>query len=362
MTRIGLLSYWMNGYWSASVVALGGALVLGSWPRIRKHLRLRDAGFMGFGLVILANSRPYEGLVMCVPVAAAMIGWLAGALATGYYYRAVTGSPFRMAYQVNRSTYASAPYFLWQPEPPEPPYRYDTMRSLYRSERTGYEENFTVHGFLTRAGQKAEAWWRLYLGPLLTIPLLVLPCLVLQRKMRLPLAIVLAMIAGFSVQSWFLPHYFSPAFGALYILIVQCLRYLWCARSSGSHFGPALVRAIPVLACAMIVLRLTAVAAGVQIEPAWPRGNLLRAKVEQQLEATPGQHLVIVDYGPHHDPHLEWVYNAARIDAARIVWARDMGSEGNRELLNYFSRRRVWQINPDSFPTRLEPYGDHPSK
>jgi hypothetical protein len=27
--RLGLLSYWMNGYWAASIVALGGALVSG---------------------------------------------------------------------------------------------------------------------------------------------------------------------------------------------------------------------------------------------------------------------------------------------------------------------------------------------
>src|SRR5712691_8560697 len=57
--RLGILSYWMNGYWSGSVVALGGALVLGSWPRIKKHARATDAILMAIGLAILANSRPY---------------------------------------------------------------------------------------------------------------------------------------------------------------------------------------------------------------------------------------------------------------------------------------------------------------
>src|SRR5579872_5275128 len=61
--RLGILSYWMNGYWSASIVALGGALVLGAWPRIRERLRASDSLLMGIGLIILANSRPYEGLV-----------------------------------------------------------------------------------------------------------------------------------------------------------------------------------------------------------------------------------------------------------------------------------------------------------
>ena len=76
--RLGILSYWMNSYWGASVAALGGALVLGAWPRIRKRLSAYDALLMALGLVILANSRPYEGLVLSIPVALAVIFWLAG--------------------------------------------------------------------------------------------------------------------------------------------------------------------------------------------------------------------------------------------------------------------------------------------
>jgi hypothetical protein len=76
--RLGILSYWMNSYWCASVAALGGALVLGAWPRLRRRMRIRDALLMGAGLVILANSRPYEGLIFSLPVAAAMLLWLTG--------------------------------------------------------------------------------------------------------------------------------------------------------------------------------------------------------------------------------------------------------------------------------------------
>jgi hypothetical protein len=314
--RLGLLSYWMNGYWAASIAALGGALVLGAWPRLRKHLRVSDSLLMGLGVVILANSRPYEGLLFCLPVVGAMLLWLwkqhphfkiafyrtllplflvlaCGASATGCYYRQVTGNPFRMAYQVNRATYAAAPYFLWQRALPEPAYHHEVMRTLYLSERTDFEKNFTVEGFLGYAAQKAVFWWRFYVGPLLTLPLLVLPWVIRQRKMRLPFAICGAMIASFAVQSWTLPHYFSPAVGALYILLVQGTRHLWHSplmnRRIGSALnGPALVRAIPVLACAMILLRLTAVAAGVQIESSWPRGNLERAEIKRELSQIPG--------------------------------------------------------------------------
>ncbi len=134
--RLGILSYWVNGYWSASVVALGGALLLGALPRLQKAGRTRDAIIMSLGLALLANSRPYEGLLLSIPVAAAMalglfrtrftrrtvsavlvplIALLAlCSVATGYYYYRVTGSPFRMTYEVNREAYAAAPYFRWQ--------------------------------------------------------------------------------------------------------------------------------------------------------------------------------------------------------------------------------------------------------
>ena len=76
--RLGILSYWMNGYWSASIVALGGALVVGAMPRLKHSAKIRDAVWLGVGLAILANSRPYEGFLLGVATAICLAMWLFG--------------------------------------------------------------------------------------------------------------------------------------------------------------------------------------------------------------------------------------------------------------------------------------------
>jgi hypothetical protein len=378
--RLGILSYWMNGYWSASIVALGGALVLGSWPRIRKCPRVSESLLMGIGLVILANSRPYEGLVFSIPIAFAMLFWLAGkkrppiqvclscvvlplsliiacgAFATGYYYHRVTGSAFRMTYQVDSEVYGGAPYFIWQKPQPEPVYRHAVMRDFYRWTMEEFEKNSTFSGYLTRAVNRVLSWWQFYLGPLMSLPLLSLPWIVRRKKMLLPLSICGAMIVGVAFETWMLPHYFAAATGALYILLIQCMRQLRQWLPAGRELGQTLVQAVTLLAVSMIFLRVAVAAVHLQIEPAWPRGNIERAKILYRLEQLPGPQLVIVQYGTHHDIHNEWVWNKADIDHAKVVWARDMGDDKNRDLLQYFQDRKVLCVEGDNPTPQLLPY------
>src|SRR5690348_10561540 len=76
--RFGVFSYWDDSYWGGAHAALAGALVLGALPRIFRHQRVRDALIMASGVGMLANSRPYEGFVLALPVAAALVLWMTG--------------------------------------------------------------------------------------------------------------------------------------------------------------------------------------------------------------------------------------------------------------------------------------------
>jgi hypothetical protein len=79
--------------------------------------------------------------------------------------------------------------------------------------------------------------------------------------------------------------------------------------------------------------------------------------VNQQLADIPGQLLVFVRYSPRHIFQDEWVYNEASIDAARIIWARDLGPQDNERLRAMYPGREVLLLEPDVRPLpQLSPY------
>ena len=76
LLRLGLFGYWINSYWGGALAALGGALVIGALPRIVRFARPRDAAILALGEVILAMSRPLEGLIFSIPVLAVLLIWI----------------------------------------------------------------------------------------------------------------------------------------------------------------------------------------------------------------------------------------------------------------------------------------------
>ena len=74
--RLGLFSYWINTYTGAGIIsALGGALVLGALPRLIRSHRSGYSLFLGCGVILLAGTRPYEGMLLCIPVS---LPWASG--------------------------------------------------------------------------------------------------------------------------------------------------------------------------------------------------------------------------------------------------------------------------------------------
>jgi hypothetical protein len=82
-----------------------------------------------------------------------------------------------------------------------------------------------------------------------------------------------------------------------------------------------------------------------------------RIAVNQALARIPGDLLVFVRYQyPQHPFQDEWVYNPADIDDSRVVWARDLGSDEDKKLLDYFPKRRALLLEPDARPPLLSDY------
>src|SRR5258708_7648350 len=81
-----------------------------------------------------------------------------------------------------------------------------------------------------------------------------------------------------------------------------------------------------------------------------------RTGIERALAEVPGRQLVFVRYWPQHIFQYEWVYNAADIGGAGVVWARDLGAEVNDKLRRYYPDRTVWLLEPDARPPKLSRY------
>lgn len=379
VARLGLLSYFTNGYWSSCLPAVGGALVLGSLPRIQHGARRFHAVVLGVGLFILANTRPYEGFLLSAGVAIALLSWIPGknrpptrvwlarfvlplvltlvplAAWTGYYYYRVTGSPFQMAYDSNREAYAMGRYFIWQKPWPQKSFDHAKMRAYYERELSEATENRTVRGFFRRAGIKLYYFWQVYLVQPLPFFLIALPCAVRDRRLRVPWMIGGIFVIGLAVEVWFLPHYFAPAAALLYLILMQCARHLRWFTWSRRPVGLALVRAISFVYVATVVLRLGLAVTHVHPEKQWQHGDMERAAIAKELRGLPGQHVVLVRYAPDFDLDREWVSNGADIDSQKIVWARDMGAEKNQELLDYYRGRKFWEVEADG-GAGAEPY------
>jgi hypothetical protein len=74
------------------------------------------------------------------------------------------------------------------------------------------------------------------------------------------------------------------------------------------------------------------------------------------LETIPGPHLVFVRTKTDEYNLFQWIYNDADINAARVVWARDLGKDRNADLIRYFPTRQAWIVDPNVEPATCTKY------
>jgi len=377
----GITGYWMNSYWGGAVAATAGALVLGAFARILRWQRTRDALILGFGLAVLANSRPFEGLLFSLPMGFSLALWLwrhrtrscltrivlplglvlgFAAVATGYYNWRVTGNALQMPEVLNRRTYAMAPLFLGQQPRLEPEYRNVEVRRFYTEwELSRYLKTQTVRGLIREEWAKLATLWWFFLGPVLPLSLLALPRVVRDRRMRLLLITAVVTLAGLAVEAWHQPHYFAPMTCIVYAVVIQGLRHLRQWRRNRTKLGRALVPIVGIACFAVCLFNIRAEYLGVPRNPPTYPWHWQRAEIMERLEDAGGKHLVVVRYSSGHDPIHEWVYNRAQIDAAKVIWAQDMGDR-NQELISFFNGRQAWLLEPDEpGMARLSPYSEN---
>ncbi len=373
-----LMVGWTQQYWGGSVSILGGALILGGVGRLRSGVHVRDALLTAAGMAILANSRPFEGLVLTV-VAFAYLAWsLPGKKRVGlrdlllrvaapmlaillpttagmaYYNWRVTGEALEMPYMLHEKTYAVAPPFLWQAQRPEPPYHDRQLREFHaRWEADFYRDQRSWRGFLSGAADKLLDLSSHYFAALLVFPLalLAIPWVWRNRAVRLSLLLLGLFAVAILSETWMHPHYAAPLFPVVILLLVQGIRSLRLWRWQSKPSGLFLWRAA--LLASFITYLPSAVLIAMERNQGW---NRVRAEMIDGLEKKGGKHLVLVRYGGHHALEQEWVYNGADLEKAPVIWARLLGRTADRRLLAVFGDRRVWLLEADARRPELVPY------
>lgn len=377
VARLGVFSYWVNAYWGGAFTALGAMLVVGSLPRLLRQPRWHLGLLLGLGTAILMVSRPYEGALLCIPVAAlllvrlarpSLVAWkggrgdfirvalpvllLAGAGGTLLllHNQATTGKLFKTPYSLNRETYADAPAFLISPpvqsQQRGPPY----FRTFYAEESASFERRGSPAEIARSILAKIHYTWNFYVGPTFTAAFVV--GLYAARHRRFVLGTLVFFGAGYFLETWNFPHYTAPIFPVLLIITLMGFEQLRTFAPGGRPVGLALTRALPTAAIALLLLPAASVLFGrpalesnTYSQPCCALGQEnVKSRLTAQLLASPGPDLVLVKDGPHNPIHHELVYNAADIDHSAVVWARSLGPEKDKRLEAYFANRCVWDF------------------
>ncbi len=371
LARIGIVSYWTESYWGGSCAAIGGALVVGAVPRLMRRSRPGAAVAFAAGLAILANTRPYEGLVLAtvcsavlafamirrrapvgrlfqavilpmVLVLVPLLGWM------GYYNYRVTGNALEIPYMAHDKQYVMHSPLLWQTHlNTVPVYSNAVLKEFWTVAASNDNQSARDHWLKAHASDLITLG-HIFLGwPIVVLMIGFAGALWRDPGARCALLLAAGFYAGAAWDARLFPHYAAPATALIYILAASSLR---AARNA----WPGTFAERRYLTWA--VLGLFALTTGMGMLT--PENKYLfgpidyhvqakHASITKRLEAESGRHLVLVRYGSRHDMYEELVFNQADIERSRVIWARSLGQDKDNRLIDHFPGRQVWRLEDD---------------
>ncbi len=374
--EFGPLNLWTNCYWGGLLAAAAGCLVFGALPRLQQ--RPLYGWLLGLGFAIHMLTRQFESLLLGLSVLLFFALWrsvprnvwyalIPIALATSLIAlqnKEVTGRWTMLPEQLSQIQYG-VPTTLTIESPAVP------HRALTREQELEYRSQLLMHGpgrdtwkkYFARLVYRARDY-RFFFLPPLYLALVVFLFTLRQRISQWVLLTLAVFGCGTNLFPYLLAHYLAGITSIFVLASILGLREISRWRIHGFSVGWEIVHVTLLLCGAQFLLWYTLHL----FEGAHPPLDLMQYEawdfidhaettphdeIAQQLARIPGPLLVFVHYSPRHIFQDEWVWNAADIDASRIVWARDLGMQEDKQLMQYYPRRRVLWLEPDLNPPQL---------
>ena len=377
-------NYWLDSYWGGFVGCTGAALVVGSLGRMRNEKRLCTPWHLAAGAILLWFTRPFEGAFLVLAAGLLLlfdvvhgkikekIRWDAGhirsfiavllgcAVATlgfqAYYDHRVTGQYSLLPYQLHQKQYNYEPV-LWFQHPQVPTLDANPIVQKYHKD---WEFNeYLERRDLMLGRLRGSRLQRLITPPepkeLLKAVQLIVAVVVIcilsilfwaDREVKALWSLLAISSVPILLETFTFAHYMVGVTSVVIVLIFRLLSLCGELRWRDSERGMLLKAClIGALLCASI--GTNAYRVWREVKDPFPF-KVRRAHVEHELSNRDGMHVVFVHYSPDHDVSFEWVYNLADIDGQKIVWARDLGPETNRQLVSYYKARHFWMLNADT--------------
>lgn len=257
--QLAFFGHWAQSYWGGMVAALGGALLYGAVRRIAHQqdgpARARDALWLVLGLVILANTRPFEGLLAALPAIVglfvhlrskrafartsgrklllpAAVLLLLGASLTLVYNQHVTGSPWRLPYQAYEHQYDAVPSFIFQSLRPWPRLENAAMEAAAVDTLAAWR---WAHGFFRVAfvASKLFGLWQFVFAAALSLPFVMLTLAERwPRSLQVLQAMAFVAVQGLALNRFLFwpsprPLWIVVLLLALLVQAVLLVRFFW---------------------------------------------------------------------------------------------------------------------------------------